>query len=157
MSAKEKVITFKRTLDADIQSVWEAWTNPEHLAQWWGAEKTLIPECTIDLRVGGSIRIVTEAGEKMGKYAGTRWPLEGTITQLDEPHTLTYEAKAHTEGEENSAITQTNALQLTEAEGKTQMLLTVTIHESQVKMAAFGLKMGYKSQFKKLDAFLSQK
>ena len=25
--------------------MWEAWTRPEQLRQWWGAEKTTTPEC----------------------------------------------------------------------------------------------------------------
>jgi uncharacterized protein YndB with AHSA1/START domain len=25
-----------RILDAPVELVWEVWTNPEHIAQWWG-------------------------------------------------------------------------------------------------------------------------
>src|SRR5580658_456105 len=25
-----------RVLDAPVELVWEVWTNPEHIAQWWG-------------------------------------------------------------------------------------------------------------------------
>jgi uncharacterized protein YndB with AHSA1/START domain len=47
---KEKELTFERTYAAPIEAVWEAWTRPELLRQWWGPEKTTVPECGVDLR-----------------------------------------------------------------------------------------------------------
>ena len=32
----KRVLTLKRTLNASIETVWEAWTQSEHIAQWWG-------------------------------------------------------------------------------------------------------------------------
>lgn len=31
----KRVLTLTRTFDAPIDLVWEAWTQPEHIAQWW--------------------------------------------------------------------------------------------------------------------------
>ncbi len=33
---KDRSITIERTFDAPIELVWEAWTKPEHLKNWWG-------------------------------------------------------------------------------------------------------------------------
>ena len=71
---KTKELDFERTYRAPLATVWQAWTDPDMLRQWWGPEKTFIPECRVDLRVGGELYLVMEAGEAMGKYAGTRWP-----------------------------------------------------------------------------------
>lgn len=30
-----RTITLKRTFNASIELVWEAWTRPEHIAKWW--------------------------------------------------------------------------------------------------------------------------
>ena len=38
--------------------VFEMWTDPEHLVQWWGPEGVHIPESEIDVRVGGKWRTV---------------------------------------------------------------------------------------------------
>jgi uncharacterized protein YndB with AHSA1/START domain len=35
-NTKDREISISRTLNAPIDLVWEAWTTPEHLAQWWG-------------------------------------------------------------------------------------------------------------------------
>jgi len=33
---KDRELLLMRMLNAPIELVWEVWTNPEHLAQWWG-------------------------------------------------------------------------------------------------------------------------
>jgi uncharacterized protein YndB with AHSA1/START domain len=156
---KAKELTFERTYAVPIEEVWAAWTRPDLLRQWWGPEKTTIPECDVDLRVGGTVRIVMEAGEGMGKYQGTRWPLEGTFTVIEAPHRLVYEARSWTEGEEDTTtIEHTNALDLAEDDGKTVVTLSVAISDigPKAKMAAFGMRWGYKAQLDKLDALLAR-
>lgn len=156
---KTKELTFERTYAAPIDAVWSAWTQADRLRQWWGPEKTSVPECDIDPRVGGDLRIVMEAGPEMGKYQGTRWPMEGTFTHVEEPTRLTYEARSWTEGEEDgTTIRHTNDITLTEAGGATRVALRITITEigPKAKMAAFGMKWGYKQQLDKLEQFLAR-
>ncbi|MCX2184210.1 SRPBCC family protein [Streptomyces sp. SKN60] len=51
---RELVIT--RTFDAPVTRVWEAWTRPEHVRQWYGAAALTMSVCDIDLRPGGAWR-----------------------------------------------------------------------------------------------------
>lgn len=155
----KKDLSFERTYTAPRERVWQAWTQADLLQQWWGPEKTFIPECEVDARVGGEIRIVMEADEGMGKYRGTRWPMVGTITDLDEGARMCFDARSWTEGEEEqTTIRHTNELTLADGPGGTTvMTLRVTITEigSGAKLAAFGMKWGYKQQFEKLAVQLS--
>ena len=32
----DREIRISRTLNAPVELVWEVWTNPEHIANWWG-------------------------------------------------------------------------------------------------------------------------
>lgn len=150
---------FERTYSAPITDVWRAWTEPELLRQWWGPEKTTIDECEVDLRVGGRIRIVMEAGAEMGKYAGTRWPLEGTFTCVDEPHRLAYEATSWTEGEEGATIEHVNEVELTASGDHTVVKLRIHVRRIgsgvKARLAVYGMKWGYDAQLDKLDALLS--
>jgi uncharacterized protein YndB with AHSA1/START domain len=150
---------FERTYAAPVADVWRAWTQPELLRQWWGPEKTTIPECEVDLRVGGRIRIVMEAGEGMGKYAGTRWPLEGTFTRIEEPHRLAYEATSWTEGEEGATIQHVNEVELSAQGEHTVVDLRIRVIEIgsgvKARLAAYGMKWGYAAQLDKLDVLLS--
>lgn len=155
---KRKELTFERTYAAPASLVWAAWTNPTMVREWWGPEKTSVPECQIDPRVGGRIYVVTEAGAGMGKYAGTRWPLDGTFTVVEENERLYFEARSWTEGEEEtSTIRHRNELVLTESDGHTKLSLQITITEigPAAKMAAFGMKWGYKQYLDKLETFLA--
>lgn len=50
----ELVIT--RIFNAPRALVWRAWTDPAHLAQWWGPRGFTLPTCELDLRPGGAYR-----------------------------------------------------------------------------------------------------
>lgn len=156
---KKKELSFERSYAAPIETVWRAWTDAEMLRQWWGPDRTTIPECEIDLQVGGNLYIVMEGGEGMGKYRGTRWPMAGTFSLIEESERLSYDARSWTEGEEDTTtIHHVNDLTLT-ADGKgTAIKLHVSITQigPKAKMAAFGMKWGYKQQLDKLEVFLSE-
>ena len=47
-------LTLTRVIDAPRALLWEAWTKPEHLKQWWAPKPTEVTECEIDLRPGGT-------------------------------------------------------------------------------------------------------
>src|SRR5690348_14615512 len=133
-----KEVTFERTFNAPLATVWQAWTDPTMLKQWWGPENVSIPECEVDLRVGGRFYIVMEAGEAMGPYKGTRWPMEGKITELEPNAKLVYEAKAWTEGKEDTTQIETvTELLLAEEGGKTKINLKSAINKTgpDAKMA----------------------
>jgi hypothetical protein len=39
-----------------------------------------------------------EAGEELGKFKGTQWPMEGEFVELDEPKKIVFNANAINEG-----------------------------------------------------------
>lgn len=152
-----KVVTFERVYDASIEKVWQAWTDPEQLKKWWGPDNVTIPECEVELKIGGRLYIVMQATEAMGEYAGTRWPMEAKITELEPNKRLVYEAKAWTEGDEEATTIETvQVLDLTEENGKTKLNLKATLHKAGPKavMAVQGMEYGYNQQFDKLTKFL---
>jgi len=46
-------LVFERVLDAPRERVWEAWTDPEHIKQWWGPKDFTAPSIESDFREGG--------------------------------------------------------------------------------------------------------
>jgi len=46
-------IRIVREYDAPVQAVWDAWTDPAQVAQWWGPRGFSITTHSKDLRVGG--------------------------------------------------------------------------------------------------------
>ncbi|MBL8777558.1 MAG: SRPBCC domain-containing protein [Acidimicrobiales bacterium] len=157
---KKKDLHFERTYAAPPDAVWRAWTEPDRLRQWWGPEKTEVAECEVDLRVGGRIFVVTVAGEAMGKYAGTRWPMDGIFTHIEDGQALRYDARSWTQGEEaGSTIVHTNDLALRSDDGGATTVVTLDVAITEIgpkaKMAAFGMKWGYKAQLDALEALLA--
>jgi uncharacterized protein YndB with AHSA1/START domain len=57
-SERELVVT--RTFDAPAAIVFEAWTDPERLKQWWAPKSSLVSflSCEADARSGGAYRFV---------------------------------------------------------------------------------------------------
>ena len=50
-------LVLERTIDAPIDLVWAAYTNPEHLKRWFAPRPYEVTECEFDLRPGGIFRI----------------------------------------------------------------------------------------------------
>ena len=50
-------LVLERTIDAPIDLVWKAYTDPEHLKQWFAPRPYKITECDLDLKPGGIFRI----------------------------------------------------------------------------------------------------
>lgn len=153
-----KQVTLERTYDATPAAVWDAWTKPELLKQWWGPENVSIPECEVDLRVGGTFSITMEAGEAMGPYKGTLWPMIATFTVVEPQSQLSYTAQAWTEGnKEATTIDQTTEISFKEENGKTKVTVVATIHKTgpDATMAVQGMEAGFTQQLGKLNTFLS--
>ena len=52
-NTKDRELLLTRTLDAPIDLVWEAWTNPQHIAKWWGPNGFTNTITTMDMKPGG--------------------------------------------------------------------------------------------------------
>ena len=157
MTNKNEVI-LERVVDAPLKAVWQAWIEPEMLKKWWGPNNVTIPECEVDLRVGGKFYIVMEAGEGMGQYKGIRWPMLAEFTVVEPNYRLFYDAQAWTEGQkEGTMIDQTTEITLTEENDKTKLKLKAVIHnpETAPAMAVQGMEYGFTEQLDKLNNFLS--
>ena len=55
--SEEFDLLLERTLDAPVDLVWQAYTNPDHLKRWFAPRPYEITECELDLRPGGIFRI----------------------------------------------------------------------------------------------------
>ena len=53
-----KVMVGTRLLDAPRELVWSVWTDPKHLAQWWGPDGFRTTTSAFDFRPGGVWRFV---------------------------------------------------------------------------------------------------
>lgn len=64
-SPKEDLV-ITRIIDAPIELVWRAWTDPKHVTRWWGPKYYTSPNCRIDLREGGRYVFCMRAPQDQG-------------------------------------------------------------------------------------------
>ncbi len=80
----ERVLVVTRLLDAPRALVFKAWTQPEHLARWWGPQGFSLPSCELDPRPGGTYRFVMRSPE------GSEHRVAGTYREVVEPERLVF-------------------------------------------------------------------
>jgi uncharacterized protein YndB with AHSA1/START domain len=54
---RDDEIVLTRIFDAPRNLVYKAWTEPQHLAEWWGPHGFTNPRVEVDLRPGGAWHI----------------------------------------------------------------------------------------------------
>ena len=81
-----QTLRIERAYRAPVQAVFDAWTREEVLRRWFHAghdwETT---EATVDLRVGGDVRVVMRDPDKDVEYGGG-----GKYTEIDPPRRLAF-------------------------------------------------------------------
>jgi uncharacterized protein YndB with AHSA1/START domain len=79
--------TITRVFDAPRELVWKAWTDPEHVARWFGPRDFTTPLSTItmDVRTGGSFELMMVADDD-----GKEYPAGGTFLEIVEPERLVW-------------------------------------------------------------------
>lgn len=56
-------LVLDREIDVPVELVWEVWTTPEHLMQWFCPKPWGVTACTIDLRPGGAFNTTMRSPE----------------------------------------------------------------------------------------------
>jgi uncharacterized protein YndB with AHSA1/START domain len=74
----------KRVIRAPRPLVFDALTEPDELAKWWGPSGFTAPSVEVDLRVGGSYRIAMQPPD------GDLFYLAGEFREIDPPARLAY-------------------------------------------------------------------
>ncbi len=86
MPGRELIIT--RTFQAPRHLVWQAWTDPKHIVQWWGPAGFHNESCASELRVGGRFRL------EMRGPDGNVYPCVGTFREIVEHERIVYDGEA---------------------------------------------------------------
>jgi uncharacterized protein YndB with AHSA1/START domain len=82
----EAGIVIRRTLDAPRDLVFQMFTEPRHLAQFWGPKITHVSVCEVDARVGGAFRVDMRGPD------GAVYSCTGTYREIVPPERIVYAA-----------------------------------------------------------------
>jgi uncharacterized protein YndB with AHSA1/START domain len=128
----EREMVIRRVFDAPAHLVFEAFSAPEHVMQWFGPKDWPLTHCEMDFRVGGRYRFAMTGPD--GKQ---NTPFGGRYLEIVPNRTIVFDDAFETPGAERMVITVT----FDEDNGKT----TLTIHTlfASVAMKNRHLGVGY--------------
>ncbi len=140
-------LVLTRIFDAPREIVFKAWTDPKHLAQWWGPRGFTNPVCEIDVRPGGAIRIDMRGPD------GVVYPMSGAFHEIVPPERLVFTSSAF-----NGQIEVHNTVTFAEVDGKTKLTLRAVVVKSTPEVAAAlaGMEEGWSQSLERLVELLKR-
>lgn len=153
----KRELTLTRVFDAPRGLVWKAWTDLKLVTRWWGPRGVTTPTCELEARPGGEIYIVMLAGKELGNFAGQRWPMKGTFSELTPPEKLAYTSSA-LDDKKGVLLETKSILTLEELGSKTKMTLRIAVTKVSPggEFALAGMETGWNQSLDKLGEELSR-
>ena len=140
----ELEIVRTRQFDAPLDLVFDVFTKPEHVRNWFAPFSCEVTECVIDLRVGGSYHIVFVTED------GTECSFRGMYSEV-EPPTRTV-ATWLFEGWPDAHAVET--VELHETDGVTTLTMTLAFRDKAGRAHMSGKSGGQDSSFDQMEDYL---
>jgi uncharacterized protein YndB with AHSA1/START domain len=142
----KRTLTLTKKFDAPIDLVWEAWTQPQHVAQWWGPKGMPIHVVEHNFKVGGKWKYV------MPMPDGKEFISEGVYSEIVELKQIVTSAnfRPMTEGVEIRA--------LFERDGEKTNFTFSVVHPTEEycrQQEQMGFYNGWGTAFTRLESFLN--
>ncbi|MFO1394122.1 MAG: SRPBCC family protein [Steroidobacteraceae bacterium] len=147
--SKPNEITITRVYDAPLESVWDAWTVAEEVAQWWGPRGFTITTHSRDLRTGGHWHY-TMHGPDGTDYENTTQYLEVVPRQR-----LVYDHGGH---QDRPPLFRVTAL-FSERNGRTQLDMSMAFATPEIAQQTRGFikKAGGEGTWDRLAEHLAKR
>jgi len=147
----EQQLTITRILDAPRELVFQAWTDPKRVAQWWGPKGFTTPVCELDVRPGGSILIHMRAPD------GKVYPMTGVYREIVAPERIVFVSSALDETGE-ALFDVLTTVTLAEEGLRTKQTLEARVIKKGAKAAPYlaGMEKGWNLSLDRLAAFVTK-
>jgi uncharacterized protein YndB with AHSA1/START domain len=146
----EGTVVITRVFDAPRALVWQAWTDPKMMGQWFGPRGFTASVPELDVRVGGALRIVMHGPD------GNDYPMKGVFTQVAPPERLVFSNIA-IDNDGKHLLEGETVVTLSEQGGKT----TLTVKSHMVGLVPIapqmlaGMEAGWTQSIDKLQELVS--
>jgi uncharacterized protein YndB with AHSA1/START domain len=147
-AAGDLEIHAERWFDAAREHVWQAFTDPEQISQWWGLRSTTTIVDEMDVRPGGKWRFVQRADDN------SEMGFHGEFREISEPESLTWTFAW--DGMPGHASVET--VTFTEQDGGT-LVSSVTVFENRKDrdgMLESGMEDGMRETYDRLAELLAR-
>ncbi len=146
-------IVIRRTLNAPRPLVFQMFTEPRHLAQFWGPKVTQVSVCAVDLRVGGAFRV------DMRDEGGAVYSCTGTYREIVPPERIVYAATTADDNPCGGGLPPRSLVTITFAAegGKTKLTIHAQLQSNADREAAIagGFSMGWNDSLDRLADLLA--
>jgi uncharacterized protein YndB with AHSA1/START domain len=146
--SKSNEIRIIRVYDAPVKAVWDAWTDPQQVAKWWGPRGFTITTHSKDLRPGGHWNYTMHGPD------GVDYPNTTTYYEVEKESKLVYD---HGASDDRPPLFRVTAL-FSEIGGKTTLEMTMALAtpEAAEETRKFIKKAGGESTWDRLAEFLEK-
>jgi len=143
-------LVLTRVFDAPRELVFQAWTDPKHLAQWFGPHGFTNPFCKVDLRPGGEWRHVMRGPD------GTDYPMISIYEEVVAPERLVF--LTYVPDKEKPLFEILNTATFTAQGGKTKLVFEARILKSTPEAAPMlaGMEQGWSQSLERLSSYLAK-
>lgn len=92
---KDNQVTYKRYFDVDVDLLFEVWSKPEHLSEWWGPDGFTLTIKSLDFSNGGIWEFVMHGPD------GHDYKNKIQFIEISKPHFILYQHLGDGEGDED--------------------------------------------------------
>lgn len=158
VNEKERMVV-TRVFDAPRALVWEAWTNPKYVMQWWGPKGFTAPVCKIDFRVGGKFLCCMKSPDGQEGWTGGEYheivPHEKIVYSMYFADAQGNKVDAAQYGIEHEAIEGARDVVIFENFGNGQTKLTLIGNETMEDAKSSGQLEGWNEILDKVAAVVA--
>lgn len=159
----DRDFVISRLLNAPRELVWEAWTQPKHMMQWWGPRMITNTVCEMDVRPGGALRMVMRGPD------GADYPIKGEFHEVKPPERLVFTmdptehpaawhdmVDANRGSDPNPVGILVSTVTLEDQSGKTKLTVRIRLKSKAIRdnMVKMGMNQGWSSSLDRLEELL---
>lgn len=150
MVNEEQELVLTRVFDAPRELVFKVWTDPKHVARWWGPHGFTNPVCELDLRPGGAILIHMRGPD------GTVYPMTGVFQDVVRPERLVFTSAA-LDSDGKPMFEVLTIVTFADEGGKTKQILRARVIKTTPQAAPYiaGMEQGWTQSLERLTAYVA--
>ncbi len=150
MTNEEQELVLTREFDAPRELVFKVWTDPKHVAQWWGPRGFTNPVCELDLRPAGAILIHMRGPD------GTVYPMTGVYQEIVEPERLVFTSAA-LDAAGHPMFEMLTTVTFADLGEKTKQILRARVIKRTAQAAPYlaGMETGWTQSLERLTAYVA--
>jgi len=143
----DHAIQITRSFAALPETVFDAWTKPEQVAQWWDPSRQPLARCEIDLRPGGAFRFEHQSHADSPGHV-----FAGVYREVTRPTRLVFATPTVSGGE------SIGTLEFEGRDGATVLVMTITCQSKADRDALLRMRVdaGTVQTLENLEVFLAR-